>query len=463
MSSIHLKEFSPSEEERVLAEAPIPVLFRKYAIPGVIGLLFVGLQTIIDGIVLGNFVGSNALASVSLILPCYSFMAAVAVVMGVGCQTLISICLGKRDRMGASDALKSAFFALMGMAVIISTMLYFFAPHMARLLGANEILLGGSVSYMRSLVPFFPIVVAMFFADYTLKALGRPIYAMLVMTLVVLINIGLDLLFVACWDMGIGGAGLSTGIAFSVGACCSLPFLFKKKGLVSLKSGKFKLRLVWQMFYNGSSEGMSELSSGVSTLLFNLAIMHYLGESGVAAFTAINYVFFIGITLFLGISDGIIPIISFNFGAGKWERIRKAMTLAVKTNLTIGIILFLALLIFGRQIISLFFKEGEDAVMEIAAHGTLIYAFAFLMNGLNVLSASYFTALANAKISIIISLLRGLVFVAIGIAVFPLIWGIDGIWLAVPSAELATLGISYLLVRRSLKKTALMQTESVFS
>lgn len=456
MNNLH-KELTKAEKE--LRTGAIPQLFRKFAIPGVVGLLFLGLQTIIDGIVLGNFVGANALASVSLILPCYSFMVAVAVVIGVGCQTLVSIRLGQQDTPAANNALTSGFVFLAGFSILISSIIYLSAPYLAGLFGANEVLLPGAVSYIRSLVPFFPILTSMFFCDYMLKATGHPLYSMIVMSSTVIINVGLDFLFVALWDMGIAGAGLATGIAFTIGAMASIPMIFGRWNQISLLSGRFNRKLVWQMIYNGSSEGLSELSSGISVLLFNITIMHYIGESGVAAFTAIQYVFFIGVTIFLGISDGIIPIISYNYGANQWDRIKQTLMLAFKTNFIIGFILFSLLFFFGEQVISLFFKSSEQEVIKMATYGTSIYAFAFLLNGMNILSASYFTAMANARISIIISLARGLFFVAIGVFVFPLLAGINGIWLTVPFAEVCTCCISLILVSRSLKKQSAMQND----
>lgn len=440
-----------SAVELKLRDGAIGPLFRRYAIPGVVTLLFVGLQTIIDGVVLGNFVGANALASVSLVLPCYSFMAALAIVMGVGCQTLISIRLGERDGQGANDAFRSAFVFLAIFSIVSSVAAFVFASSIVRVLGANDVLHGSAVDYLRALMPFFPMVVGMFFSDYVLKSTGRPVYAMVVMSSTVILNIVLDLLFVAVWDMGTMGAGLATGIAFTAGALFNLPVIMSKGNIVSLGQGRYSWSLVRKMMYNGSSEGMSELSAGISTLLFNLALMHYLGESGVAAFTAINYVLFIGITVFLGISDGVIPIVSYNYGAGQWSRIGQAFVMAMKSNLVIGFVIFLLLFFFGESVISLFFRSGETKVMEIASRGTSIYAFAFLINGFNILSASYFTALANAKVSIIISMLRGLVFIAIGIYVLPRLFGVEGIWFAVPLAEVLTFVVSIILVRHSFK------------
>lgn len=435
-----------------LRDGKIGPLFRKYAIPSVISLLFVGLQTIIDGVIVGNYVGANGLASISLVLPCYSLMAALAVVMGIGCQTFISISLGQKNYQAANDAFKSAFVFIVAFAVLISIPAYIFADKITLLLGADQVLFASSVDYLKTLIPFFPLVVIMFFSDYVIKSIGKPIFSMVVMSSAVLLNILLDIWFVVFLNMGTMGAGLATGLAFSVTACINLPKILGSKTLVSLHKGHFSWRMVGQMFYNGSSEGVTELSAGISTLLFNLALMGYIGAAGVAAFTAINYVFYIGVILFLGISDGVIPIVSYNYGASNLSRIKRVLNIALWSNFMIGVAIFLLLIVWGEFVISLFFKNGETEVLSIALKGMSIYAFAFLINGFNILASSYFTAIGNAKISVIISLLRGLIFVFLGIYILPRIFGVDGIWFVVPAAELLTLVASLLLVRRSLKR-----------
>lgn len=431
------------EREKLLLTGEIPRLFMKYALPGVAGLLFLGIQSVIDGIVLGRFVGANALASVNLVLPCYSLISAFAIVMGIGGQTLVSISLGRGDKQEANNALRSVFVFLLGMSVVVSLVIFLSAGKIASFLGANEVLLPDAVHYIRALVPFFPLLCAMFFGDYIIKAMGHLLYATSVMGMTVVLNIVLDLVFVAVLGWGVMGAGLATGIAFTMGACFNVPRLFSRHEVVAVQRGRYDRRLVWNAFYNGSSEGMSELSVAITVFLFNITMMRYLGESGVAAFTAINYILFIGTTVFLGISDGIIPIIGYNYGARQQERIKSILKLAARTNSLIGIGLFLLLLLFGEQVIGLFFKDHGSEAFEIASRGVSIYCFAFLLCGLNILASSYFTAIGNAKISIIISALRGLVFVGIGILVLPAVFGIDAIWYDVPIAEICTLSVSF--------------------
>lgn len=438
-----------SKEERALATGAIPGLFARFAIPSVFGLLFLGVQSIIDGIILGHYVGANALACVNLVLPCYSFMAAAGIVMGIGCQTLVSISMGRGNRTEANNAFRTAFVFLLSFALFISVFIWTFAGDIAVFLGANDVLRDGAVSYIHALVPFFPSMCMMFLGDYMLKSIGRPLFAMGVMTFMVLINIFLDLLFIVHFEWGITGAGIATGAAFTIGAVCNMWLLARQKRVLSLRQGKFVPSLVGQMLYNGSSEGFSELSAGITVFLFNHTMMNYLGETGVAAFSATNYVLFIGTTIFLGIADGVIPIMSYNFGAGQIDRLKATLRLAVKANLLIGVILFAGMSFAGTEIISLFFKEKNSEVFQIAVFGTSIYALAFLMNGLNILASGYFTSMGNAKVSVIISLLRSLVFVVAGILIYPAWFGITGIWFSMPMAELFTLLVSFLLVRNS--------------
>lgn len=430
----------------------IPALFRKFAIPGVIGLLCVGLQTIIDGIIVGNYVGANALASVSITLPCYVLISAVAIIVGIGSQTLVSIHLGAQRHRAAADAMASALIFLIGFSVIMSSALFIFAPQIVGFFGADASLAGGSVEYLHALIPFFPFICVMFFDDYMFKATGRPIYSMVIMSAIVALNIALDFIFVGYLGWGVAGAGYATGIAFTVGTAFGLPIIIRpRKTIVNIWQGRFKWRLVGRMFYNGSSEGISELSAGITTMLFNISLMHYVGGVGVAAFTALNYVFFLGCTLFLGISDGIIPIISYNFGAKQWKRIGIVLWLAIRTNFAIGLLLFTALTLFGEQIVSIFFSSNEKDVIAMAVKGSSIYAMGYLFVGFNILGSSYFTALSNAKVSVIISALRGLILETGAILLLPLWFTIDSIWYAVPLAEFITAIVAALLVYRSIK------------
>lgn len=445
-------------EQQELATAGVTRLFVKYAVPGVIGLLFLGIQAVIDGLVLSHFAGARALASVNLILPCYNLIIAAALVTGIGCQTLVGLRLGQSDVRGANEALTTAFVFLTVFSAAMSALMFGLARPIAGWMGADASLLEGSVSYIRTLVPFFPMLCLMFLGDYMLKIAGRPVRATMIMSVTVVLNIVLDLLFVGRWGWGISGAGLATGIAFTIGACCNVPLMFDRRQTVCIQRGRFRLRTLGQMLYNGSSEGISELSAGISVFMFNIVLMRTLGADGVAAFTALAYILFIGVTVFLGISDGVIPIVSYNYGSGQQERVRAVAGLAARTNLIIGGLLFGLLWIAGERIVALFFRGDEAQVLDIAVKGASLYAFAFLFNGLNILASGYFTAIGNARKSVIVSLCRGLIFISLGIFWLPRWLGGEGIWYVIPAAECCTLLVVLFLFSRNDSRKRVLRT-----
>lgn len=441
-----------TKEEQLLATGKIPALFRKFAIPGVIGLLFIGLQPMIDGTVLGNYVGTEALASISIFVPIYTFMTALAVVVGVGCQAIVSMSLGSKDYTRAHSAFRTAFWSLSALALVMGCVFVLAAEPLCRFLGANEVLLPYTVSYVRAFSLFFPFMLLTFLCDYMLKAMGRPYFAMLVLGGTVLLNLLLNILFVGAFGWSTAGSGLVTGIAFTSGFAVMAPTLLKKNSLVNLRKGHFSFKLLGEMTYNGSSEGLSELSAGITVLLFNWVMMQTWGEVGVAAFTAINYLLNLGIQMFIGLSDGIVPILSFNYGAGHLNRVKATLFLGFKTNTAIGIILF-CIMFFGNEfIISQFFADGGSDVLKITSIGASICAFAFLLNGSNILSSSFFTSLGDARTSVLVSLQRGLLFVVLGIMIYPILWGDNGIWLTVPLAEFFTFVSSMYLLKKRLNK-----------
>lgn len=446
-----------AEHEQSLANDPIPSLFRRYAIPSMIGMLAIGIQSIIDGIIVGNLLGANALAGVSLVLPLYSFVAAIAIVIGVGSQTLVSVGQGTGNYDMARNSMTTGFRAILALGLIATVSALVFSEEIVSFLGGNSVVESYSVDYIRGLFPFMILIGCAFYNDYMLRVMGHPRTSMYLMTLSVVLNVGLNILFVTVCEWGTFGVGFATGLAFTVSAIISMSLLQYRESAIKLFGGKFRPRLLWNMFYNGSSEGVSELASGITIFLFNVTLMKYLGESGVAAFTVINYIYFVGVIIFVGVSDGLIPIISYNFGAKQYGRSKAVFRMAVFVNASIGVVTALILVVLGPLIIEAFIDGDERNVIAIASTGARIYAFAFLINGFNILCASFFTAVTDAKRSVIISALRGVVFIAIGVTVIPEVFGIEYVWYAVPIAELLTLGVSMTLIWRLFKKWSVIK------
>ncbi len=436
----------------LLQKSPIRILFLKYAIPSLITVLFFGVQSIVDGIIVGNYIGAEALAGINIILPFYSAVMVVAIIMGIGSQIIVSIGAGEGDWRKSQDAMTTGFISLTVISIFSTIFIFLFAESFTTFLGADKIILPFALNYLKGLLPFiFPLIMC-FYSDSMLKALGHPKLSMFILSFAVILNIILSILFVVVFKLGIIGASIATGIAFTIAFLISATITFSSKQKISMLKGKFRWIYFWKAAYNGSSEGVSELASAFTILFINLTVIKLLGTEGVAAFTAINYINFIGVLIFLGISDGIIPVLSYNYGAKNYARVKKIFKFVAFVNGLIGLIIFILLQIIGNNLIQIFFDKSNSNIIEIANQGLSIYSYLFLIIGFNILITSFFTSLGNAKNSIIIALLRGIVFLFIGLNIFPHFFSIGGVWATVPISELLTLIVALILFRKTLKK-----------
>ena len=429
--------------EEELARGNIPKLFVKFVIPGMLALFMLSAQLFIDGLLIGNFIGANAMGSVNLVIPIYDALIACAVVICVGCQCIIGMKLGCDDLQTANDTLRTGLvFALVAIG-IAGALVTIFAPELVRLMGANDVLQDDAVTFIRVLAPFFPFPVVMYLFDAVLKSVGRPIYATIGMSAMVLSNVVLDLLFILAFEWGIAGAAFATGLSYLIGLSVYLPALLRKNSPVNLLIGRFKMKLVGKLLTIGSAEGVTELSACVVTLMFNLTMMHYAGEKGIVAFTAINYLNYVMLASIIGMSEGLRSIISYN---------RKTLRLAMKVTAGFAVVMFSGFFFFGNEMISLFFSHGETDIIALAASGTAILAFSYLFNGFNILTAGVFTSIGQAKYSLLISLLRGCILLFVFLMFLPSFMGIKGIWLTVPLAEVFTFLIGGALYMKKIRR-----------
>lgn len=377
---------------------------------------------------------------------------AYALVIGVGAQSIIGINLGKGENEKVQNIFRTSLILLTLISILVMLFGLFFSDNIAIFLGANEVLLEGASTYIKIISYFIVFVSLMFLFEMIVRTIGKPNISLVSMILAVLLNVILDYLLINKLNLGIKGAALATGISYASAFFINIiPFL-SKKTVVNLYKGKFDKSCLFPMVYNGSSEGISSLSNALSMLLFNTALMKIAGENGIAAFSIINYIAQVGYMVLFGISDGVRPIIRYNYGAENEAIVNKTLKASIIVNLLIGIIIFIVIEMFSQPLINVFLKGGQS-VLEMATIGARIYGIAFLFNGVNILISSYFTAIDDPMSSIIVAVSRGILFIAIGIFILPYIFGINGIWGSIVFAEVITIIICFkLLKKRNLLK-----------
>lgn len=434
--------------QETLGKENIGKLFLKYVVPGIFGMIILSLYGIIDGLFIGNTVGPYGIAAMNLIMPYLSIVMAISITITVGGTTFIGIELGKGNKEETNRIFTLTALTMVVVGIIFALCSFLFSKQIANLLGATEITFNYVNSYIRTISPFVVFYMLGILLDLVLRASGRPLYAMIALVISGVLNIVFDYIFVVRLSLGTTGAAFATGIAFTIGCVIfALPYMNKNFSLRLIRT-KIDFSIINKLIYNGLSEGLTEVSTAIVTFLFNITLLKYLGELGVSSYTIIGYISYITTAILIGISDGIKPIISYNYGAKKYSRIKSTYRLSIIVAIIIGICTVILVDIGGEELIKLF-VNADESLINITMNGAKIYTLVFLINGINIVASAYFTSIAKAKESMIISLSRGLVLVSIGLMVFPMIWGINGIWIAVPIADAITLIITFILLKKN--------------
>jgi len=411
----------------------IKKLFLKYTIPGVVGMMVTSLYVVIDGIFIGKAVGSNGLAAVNMVEAVIAFSFALNIMIATGSSTLVAIKMGEKKNHEASKIFSFFVLVLVLVAGGVSLFILKFSDETATFLGATGFLKDMVIEYMKIIMYFNVFFMGTYFLEIFVRTNGRPTYSMSALVIGGVLNIVFDYIFVIRLDYGLTGAAYATGVAQTISSLILIADFFRKDSKLKFIKPNFSIKLLIKGIFNGSSEFVSEISLGFIIFIFNLVIIREIGNVGVSAFSIINYINTVIFAILLGVSQGIQPIISYSLGADEKYVIRGIFDLAIKTVSVIGVIAFSSMFIFSEEIIGTFYDNKE--LLAFTTKAAKIYCFAYFLNGVNMVMSAYFTAIENAKLSAIISALRGIIFVTIGIIIFPMLLGTNGIWLTMPVAE----------------------------
>lgn len=245
----------------------------------------------------------------------------------------------------------------------------------------------------------------------------------------------LDALFVAVFHWGLIGAAAATAVSQCIGGIVPLIYFYvKQEGSLSLVKTSFDGRAIWRATLNGSSELMSNISMSIVSMLYNIQLLKFAGENGVAAYGVLMYVNMIFLAIFIGYSTGIAPVVGFHYGAQNTEELKGLRKKSIRIILCSSVAMFLLSELLATPLSGIFVSYDAD-LMEMTEHAFFIYSFSFLFAGMAIFGSSFFTALNDGLVSAAISFLRTLVFQVAAVLLFPLIWELDGIWISIVAAE----------------------------
>ena len=423
----------------------------RFTMPSIAMMIFTSIYGVVDGFFVSNFVGKVEFTAVNFIMPFLMILSTVGFMIGTGGGALIGKTLGEGDNKKANSLFSMFVYISIALAVVIAAVGIAVLRPVSSLLGAEGQLLDDCVRYGRIVLmglPFFTL--QMEFQTFYVTA-EKPNLGLYTTLAAGISNMVLDALLVGVLPFGLEGAAAATALSQAVGGIIPLIYFARpNSSILKLGKAKYDGQAMLRACTNGSSELMSNISMSLVGMLYNVQLLRYAGEDGVAAYGVLMYVNMIFLAVFIGYVIGTAPVVSFHYGAGNHGELK---SLLKKSFVIIGMssVAMVLLSIVLAKPLSMLFASSHPDLLAMTVRGFYIFSFSFLFAGLAIFGSSFFTALNNGLISAVISFLRTLVFQVAAVMLLPLIFELDGIWISIVVAELAAaaLSVAFIFARKN--------------
>ncbi len=407
----------------------------RYTFPAVIMLVFTSIYGVVDGFFVSNFVGKTPFAAVNFIMPVLMILGSIGFMFGTGGGALIAKTIGESKKEKANQIFSLIVYVSIALSIVLTVLAIIFLRPIISSLGAQGQLLEDSITYGRVILLSVPAFVLQSEFQILFATAEKPKIGLYVTIAAGLTNILLDALFIVVFSWGLVGAAWATTISLLVGSVIPLIYFGRKNNsLLQLTKTKYDAQTMLKTITNGSSELMNMVSMSLVSIFFNVQLLKYAGENGVAAYGVLMYVNLVFLSIYLGYAVGAAPIISYHFGAQNHDELRSLLRKSVIIMGAFSLLMFGSAQLLSTPLSKLF--VGYDQVlMDMTQRAIFLFSFAFLFSGVGIFGSAFFTAMNDGLISALISFLRTLVFQTGAVLIFPLFWGLDGIWLSIVLAE----------------------------
>lgn len=407
----------------------------RFVFPSIIMMVFTSVYGVVDGLFVSNFVGKTSFAAVNLVMPFIMILGGVGFMLGTGGSALVAKTLGEGRKETANRYFTMMIYLTLILGVLLSGIGIVFMRPISILLGATDAMLTECVVYGRTVLFFnTAFMLQNVFQSFLITA-EKPKLGLWATVAAGLSNMVLDALFIAGFHWGVAGAALATGLSQCIGGILPLLyFLRPNRSLLRLTKTRPESAVLLKACFNGSSELMSNISMSLVSMLYNFQLIRFSGENGVAAYGVLMYVQFVFVAVFIGYAIGSAPIVGYHYGAGNHPELKNMLQKSTVLMLAGGLIMTILAEVLAQPLAGIF--VGYDAeLFDMTVHAFRLFAFSFLLAGMNIFASSFFTALNNGGVSAAISFLRTLVFQMLSVLILPVFFGIDGIWWAITVAE----------------------------
>lgn len=449
--------------ENPLGSEPVSSLLRRFAIPSVIAMLVSALYNMVDQLFIGHSIGVLGNAATNVAFPLSMVCTSIGLLCGIGGAANFNLCMGRKDPEHAKSYVGNAISMLAILGVILCVAVQLFLRPMMLLFGATPDVIDYACTYTRITSIGFPFLIVTIGGSNLIRADGSPKFSMLCNLVGAIVNTILDPLFIFVFHMGMAGAALATITGQILSFALVVFYLRGFKTLpLSLSDLKPNMACWARIAALGATPAFNQVAMMVVQIVMNNTLTHYGSNSVYGSdiplacagiISKVNMLFF---SFVIGISQGLQPIVSFNFGAQKYDRVKDAYKKAVFAATAISIVAFLCFQFFPRQIIGIF-GSGSEEYLHFAERYFRIFLFFTFLNGIQPVSSNFFTSIGAPKKGIFLSLTRQIIFLLPLLLIFPYLFGIDGVMYTAPIADLAAASVSIVMVVREFKIMAELQ------
>ena len=438
-----------------LGTKPVGQLLWQYALPAIVAMSASSLYNIIDRAMIGQIVGPEAIAGLGITFPFMNLSAAFGAAVGVGSSACISVKLGQKDYQTAGHLLGNTITLnlIIGLSFMLICLL--FLDPILLFFGASDVTLPYARSFM-TIILLGNVITHMYFGlNAVLRAAGKPKHAMYSVLFTVAMNIVLVILFVWWFRWGIQGAALATVTSQTMAMCWQIKLFSNKNEILHLKRGIYKLKkqLVTNIIAIGISPFLMNVTSSVIVIFMNNQFVHYGGDMAVGAYSIANSVVMMFFMFVMGMNQGMQPIIGYNFGAEKYDRMFRCMWLTIAAATGFLLIGWTLSMLFPTQIARIF--TTDPTLIALSARGIVIDMLVFFLVGSQAVITNFFQCIGKVKISIFLSLSRQLFMLLPMAYFFPMIWQLDGVWYSMPASDFGSFSMTLPMLwwfMRTLKK-----------
>lgn len=429
-----------------LETRPIGRLLWEYSLPAVVGMLVLSLYNVIDRIFIGQGVGADAIGGLAITFPVMNISAAIGLLIGAGAAARVSILLGAKDQRGAEQVLGNALVLILVNAIIYLAIFAIFIDEILVQFGASEATLPYARDFMMWLLPGMLVMNVMFSFNSIMRSSGYPAKAMVTMIIGTIANVILAPIFIFWLDMGIKGAAIATDISMMISCVIVMRHFFDKSKTLHFVKGIYRLRwsVVYPIMAIGAAPSLVNVAGSAINAIINNSLYEYGGDSAVAAAGIFTTYTSLLVTVVVGICQGLQPIIGYNYGAGRYDRLKRAFWLATIAGLlvtTIGAV-------FGKTCADLIARAFtiDQNLIDATINGLSISLTSFYVVGFQIVATTFLQSLGLAGKSIFLSLVRQAIFLIPFLLILPTYFGLDGVWASFPTADIFSTTTAILMI-----------------